>query len=852
MNSTTTRIFLSTLLVISFCITNPINAKKKKKTEPMVEKVSDFKKITGNDTIKNTESMDVIAKGDTFYLQLPVKLLGRSILVTNKLQKTQGELTESGTSKGVRYEKNLINFEWDKQQKSVLVRQIRQKPEVEEGATLTQSVKDNYIDAILTKLKVDAISNDSTTLLFKINNLFDGKENCLNDVFNEIDLGSSVKTNLSRIISIKAFGDNVTAISELTTTVTEGRAKINITVVCSSTLTLLPEQVMQKRKENQKVGFFSIKKMFFSDKQQELETNRYVTRWRLEPKDEEAYLRGELTEPKKPIVFYLDPAIPDYIKPYIKKGILDWNVAFEKAGFKDAIEVRMFSDSLSAIGDDMGYSVLTYDASSMENAMGPSVVDPRSGEILEADIVWWHNLVNTLREWIVVQTAIANPEARTFNLPEEIIGDAARFVACHECGHSLGLRHNMRASSAVPTDSLRNENFMKNLNGTAYSIMDYARFNYVAQQGESNCCVSPHIGPYDMMAIEWGYRWFKNEEIAKTELYKFLEKHNSKEYQFSEQQSSREAVDPRSLSEDLGDDAMLSASYSINNMKKMMPMIVDITAKNEPGQSYDDAAKLYKSIIFQWSLYTYHVLANIGGIYLENTCVGDNKDTYTFVQKDKQKKAVQFLIDELFTYPKWLFSPELSKKTYILRNTPVGVYEEHPDNTYKSQVCFVLWDLLANSRMSRMQQNEQENGTEAFSIIELIDMLHKNIFKTTIKGNQPNLMERFIQKAFVDALITSAAESEGVKINKNINSTPITEDLDMNMSCYNEDIALTTDSRTIYVSNIQACRCSDVLSVKRSEMKKIMSLLKQRIPSSSLIVKAHYEDVISRIQTALG
>ena len=844
---------LSASLLGSSCYAFALNAapemglfKKKKKTELPT---SDYKKIVGSDSVNVRGVMNVIRKGEDFYLEMPTRLMGRVFLVSNKLQRVPNELNEAGVNRGINYENQCIRFEWDKTRKTVFVRQQRNTPEVDEKDAMAASVKSNYIDPLIASLKVEAVAKDSSTVIFKVNDLFNGKKNYLNDVFNLINLGTSADSDLSHIIDIKAFSNNVTATSELTTVVHEGKSKTNVTVEVSSSLVLLPEVPMVARKENQRVGYFTTSRLQYGDKQQEVERNNYITRWRLEPKDEEAYLRGELVEPKKPIVFYIDQAVPEFLRPYIKKGMTDWNVAFEKAGFKNAVQVFDLTDSIAAEGDDMKYSVLTYDASEKANAMGPSVIDPRTGEILEADIIWWHNVKSLLREWIMVQTGAYNKEARQYELPDSLIGDAARFVACHEVGHSLGLRHNMIASNAYPTDSLRSKSFTGRVGGTAASIMDYARFNYVAQPGDGIKMISPHIGPYDMMAIEWGYRWYPLEKYAAEKQDEFLKKHSGKEYRYSEAQSQRTAIDPRALSEDLGDDAMKSARYGIENLKRVIPHIVDWTRTGEPGQSYDEASKLYQGVIFQWSLYLYHVLANVGGMYIDNTTIDDGKPTFTFVEKDKQKRAVQFLIDEVFTYPKWLFRNELTKYTFINKNTPLGVQEQAPDYALQNQQSYMLWDMLDNNRLMRMFANEQANGKNAFTAIEMMDMLHKHIFAGTIAGRTLGIDEREMQKNFVDALITAAAQQEGVKINKKLYDTPaIIDSPEYNWQCQ----SLSTASRNIDMGGTQTARVSDAISVKRGELVRILNLLKGKRNSGDTATKFHYEDVIMRIQTALG
>lgn len=815
--------------------------KSKKAEDEKPAPPSAYKQLTGRDSLAMSGVMNVISKGDTVYLELPANLLGKPFLVSNKLQQVPAELNEASANKGINYANQMVRFEWDKKEKTVKMRQQRVTPEVPENSYLARSVADNYLDPIIASMKVEGVSPDSASVIFKVSDFFNGKKNVLNDVFNDINIGTSPLSELSRIVSVKAYDRSVVAKSELTTTVREGMSKVNVTVVVSTAICLLPEVPMDRRREDWRVGYFSTPSTIYNDDQQRVEHTSYITRWRLEPKDTAAYLRGELTEPVKPIDFYIGGAVPEHLRPYIIKGITDWNKAFERAGFKNAVRAIVPNDTLDVEGDDMHYSVLTYAASEKANAMGPSTIDPRTGEILEADIIWWHNVQSLISEWITVQTGAVDPRARSLKLPIELIGDAVRFVACHEVGHSLGLRHNMMASAAYPTDSLRSESFTSRMGGTSASIMDYARFNYVAQPGDNVKVMSPNIGPYDLMAIEWGYRWYPDGTNEDKVLSDLLGKYKGKEYRYSEAQPQRSAVDPRALSEDLGDDPVKSARLGVENLKRVMPNLIEWTRNNKPGQNYDEAGNLYAAVIFQWSLYHYHVMANIGGIYMERPNVDWHKDpekqAYVFVEKERQKEAVQFLLDEVLCFPEWLFGSPFSTQVFPLRKTPLGTTEQEPAMLLKNQQNYILWDLLANDRLVRMYQNEWMNGEKAFTAVEMIQMLHESIFKKTIAGKKLNVMERSLQKSFVDALITAAAESEGVKINKSLDG---------------EKAVSGSGSRTIDMTMTQITRNSDALSVKRSELIRIMKLLKSKAKSGDLSTQMHYDDVVLRIQTALG
>lgn len=811
--------------------------KKKKKAEQPSE--SKYKQITGRDSVSMTGLMNVIKKDDKYYLEVPTTLMGRQLLVNNKLQQVPRELNEAGVNKGINYQNLVIRLEWNKATKKLTFREQRVTPEVPKDDAIAVSVADNYIDPLIAAVDIEAVAPDSSTVVVKADDLFNGKKNCLNDVFNLINLGTSPTADLSNIISMKTFENSVVGTSELSTTVREGNSTAYITVVVSTAIMPLPEQPMKRRKEDWRVGYFTTQSMQYSDKQQAVKSTNYITRWNLVPADTAAYMRGELTEPVNPITFYIDPAVPQKLRPWLKRGITDWNAAFEKAGFKNAVCALDFPDSLKQEGNDLKYSVLTYDASEKANAMGPSVLDPRTGEILEADIIWWHNVQSLIREWLMVQAAPSDQRVRTLNIPDDIIGDAARFVACHEVGHSLGLRHNMIASAAYPTDSLRSASFLERAGGTAASIMDYARFNYVAQPGDGVKLVTPHIGPYDMMAIEWGYRWYPASVNERQALADFLAAHKGNEYRYSEAQSQRTAIDPRALSEDLGDDAIKSATYGIANLKRLVPHIIEYTRTGDPDQDFDEASDYYGQIVYQWGLYLYHVMANVGGMYLDRPELGSDKPAYTYVEKDRQQRAAQFLIDEVLTYPKWLFDNEVSRQLYIQRGTPMGVIEEEPNYMLKNEQNYILWDLLDNERLIRMSENEALNGKNAFTPVDLIDMLHRHVFATTLSGKNPDVLQRGLQKSFVDVLITAGNESESVKINKKLTDRTLASDL-------------SSGQRRVEFTSSQVTRNSDALSVKRGELLRIRTLLKSRRASAPLAVQMHYDDIILRINTALG
>ena len=828
---------------------------KKKKDKEEVTSKSSYEKLTEG-KLKSSGMFNIYLSEDEYYFEIPDSLLGRDILILNRLTKVPKELNEAGVNRGVNYEHEMIRFEKDRSGKNLNIRQQRVNPESPAGDAITRSVLDNYVSPLKASFKIEAYNADSTKAVIKVTDYFNGKETALNNVFSSINLGTSARNELSGIISAEAYSNNVVVKSELTTKVVEGNSSVFITLEVMSSLVLLPEVPMTVRYDSPRIGYFTTENLAYSDDQQKVGNKKYITRWRLEPTDTAAYLRGELVEPVKPIVFHIDNAVPVKWRKYFEQGITDWNVAFENIGFKNAIQVVQLPDSVSAYTDDINYSTVIYAASQKQNAMGPSTIDPRSGEILEGDIIWWHNVLSLLQQWITVQTGAIDSNVRSTILPDDIMGDAVRFVLCHEVGHTLGLRHNMMGSWTIPVDSLRSKSYT-DVNGTSSSIMDYARYNYVAQPNDGVTRLSPIIGAYDMLAVEYGYRWFGNKsaEQEKEDLFNLLDSHKGDLYKYSEAQSPREAVDPRAQNEDLGDNSVDASILGIENLKIIMSNVVAWTTTGEKGQTYEEASRLYYSVVNQWNNYLYHVLANIGGIYIENTTVGDGQKTFTYVEKNKQKAAVKFLLDNVFCFPKWLFDNGISDYTYLNRNTPNGVIEYAPTYILKNTQAYLFFDLLNNDRLMRMLENELVNGGKAYTAVEMMNDLHNSIFSKTLSGGKLDVMTRNIQKAFVDALITASAKEEGIKVNKKFHMEDFYDFGTSHMLCGNSK-CMAHDKmgarREVSFYGSQINRTSDAISVKRGELLKIKELLKTRTSSADEATRYHYKDIIIRIDNALN
>jgi hypothetical protein len=495
----------------------------------------------------------------------------------------------------------------------------------------------------------------------------------------------------------------------------------------------LPENPMSTREIDHRVGWFSLEQYNYSSDALKSDNYRIAARWKLEPKDKEAYFNGELSEPVKPIVFYLDPATPLKWRPYFKKGIEDWNGPFEKAGFKNAIIAKdppTKEEDPDFSPEDVRYSVVRYVASTTRNATGPSVKDPRSGEIIESDVIWYHNHLRSYRNRYLLETGAANEKARTLNTPEEEIGEMMRRVIAHEVGHALGLPHNMKASSAYPVDSLRSGTFTQKM-GIAATIMDYARYNYVAQPGDKGIRFVRQMGPYDDYAIEWGYRYFENAEEETKWLKRFVDERSlNPVYQFGYGSN-----DPNAQTENIGDDPVKATAYGLSNLKIVAKNLEQWTT--EDGATYDDLKELYMELIGVYRRYIYHVVSVVGGVNETLVVKGQAAIPYKNVDKKKQKEALAALNEQLFKTQKWLFEPSLISKFEG---------DGHLDLISNLQKA-ALYRLMNTDRLNRMLSTTVTLEGDGLNPHELIESLAQGLI---YKNSQPDLLERNLQLAFIE------------------------------------------------------------------------------------------------------
>ncbi|WP_233138139.1 zinc-dependent metalloprotease [Mucilaginibacter sp. MD40] len=704
-----------------------------------IKKFSDLVGKTKGDTgLFTTYKVD-----GKYYFEIPDSLLDREMLVVTRFVKTPVGLKSFGQQYGGEEVNNQV-WKWQRHDKQVFVRVPSYSVRADSTSDMYQSVKNSNLDAILASFEIKAYNKDTTGVLVDVTDFYNGDVAAISapdNIKKQYKL-AGIDNSRSYIDTIKSFPINVEVRTLKTFRAGESptdNSNAALTFEFNTSMLLLPKTPMKARLNDSRVGFFGQRQVDYGTDAQKAEVTGYIHRWRLEPKDEAAYARGELVEPKKQIVYYIDPATPKKWVPYLIAGINDWNKAFEAAGFKNAIvgkEAPSKKEDPEFSTEDARYSVIRYFASDVQNAYGPHISDPRTGEILESHVGWYHNVMSLLRNWYFIQTAAVNPNVRIAKFTDAQMGELIRFVSSHEVGHTLGLPHNFGSSYAYPVDSLRSKTFTAK-HGTAPSIMDYARFNYIAQPGDGVTHLYPQIGEYDLWAVKWGYSYFPGNKTAQQEKETLdvwtKERAGNPLYYYGRQGTS---IDPRLQNEDLGDNAMKASNYGIANLKRILPNIEKWTYQK--GEDYDDVETLYNEVLGQYNRYIGHVTMNIGGMN-ENFKTYDQKGpVYGFVNKNLQHDAAVFLNQQVFTTPTWLINrTELSK---FDNGVTLG--------RIKSVQVNAVANVLNASRLARMYDNQSKNGAAAYTVNNLFDDLRAGIFS---KG-KPDEFKRNLQRGYIDNL----------------------------------------------------------------------------------------------------
>ncbi len=789
-----------------------------------------FAKVITDKAISKAGLFKVHKVEDKWYFELPDSLLNREIMVTTRFSKIAGG---GGTYAGEMEGRRTVMFERGPNN-DVFMRVIANISVADSSTEIFKAVANSNLNPIAWTFEIKALSKDSAGVVIDVTDFFKGdnqpvslspmskkRYNLANQVsdrsyissINTYPINTEVKV-VRTFSSTPPSGPTPNVPGQMpSVTLPAAYAAGAVTVEMNNSFILLPKVPMAKRLFDPRVGYFADAYQKFDDDQQKVDEEIFAVRWRLEPKPEdvEKYKRGELVEPQKPIIYYIDPATPKKWRKYLIQGINDWQVAFERAGFKNAIWGREFDTSDATMNlEDARFSVVRYLPSDIPNAYGPNVHDPRTGEILESHIGWYHNVMKLVHDWYFVQAAAVDERARKMEFDDELMGQLIRFVSSHEVGHTLGLRHNMGSSSLTPVEKLRDKAWVE-ANGHTASIMDYARFNYVAQPGDaiSDAGMFPRIGDYDKWAIEWGYKltYAADHKADQKVVNKWIIdslKANPRLWFGTE----TNPFDPRSQTEDLGDNSMVASTYGIANLKRVVPKLVDWTY--EEADKYDNLETMYNAVVSQWNRYMGHVVKNIGGVYETPRSVEETgKDVYEPAPVSKQKEAVEFLNKQLFTTPEWLLNKDVLNKI----NNPVAV-----DAVTNVQVN-VLNSLFSVARLNRMAITAQRYGADkTYAIVDMMTTVRDAVWQELKSGKAIDGYRRSLQKAYVEALIRNIKPMEG-----NVNQAVVNNSWN-----------------------------TDAVSISRGHLKELKQLVDAAAGrTGDKVSKYHLQDVSARIEQAL-
>ena len=737
--------------ILAFIIPSKINAQRKKskdkETAQSLTKTKNSKKPKYSDFVKkDTKTDDGVFKvhesNDKYMYEIPKTFLGKEMLLVTRIKELPGGLGGGYVNAGSKINTQVIV--WEEFKNKILLKVKSYNAIANDSLPIYKSVKANNLEPVIYAFDIKAQSKDSTAILVDVTKFFSTDVKAITGLpsyFRKRYKVRRLDASRSFINSIKSYPKNIEVVQDFTfdADAPPSNSRSNtITIRINQSMILLPEDKMMSRIYDKRVGYFSIGNVDYSSEALKADSKRYIRRWRLEPKDINAYNRGELVEPIKPIVYYLDPATPNKLKKYIKQGVDDWQKVFETAGFKNAIIAKMpptKEEDPDFSMEDVRYSSIRYVASTTRNATGPSVSDPRSGEILESDIIWYHNHLRSYRNRYLLETAAANPKARTLDTPEEEIGEMMRRVISHEIGHALGLPHNMKASSAYPVDSLRSGTFTQKM-GIATTIMDYARYNYIAQPGDKNIRFVRQLGPYDNYAIEWGYRYFPGQDplAVKESLRQWVDARSTDPiYMFGSGGS-----DPNSQTENIGDNPIKASTYGLSNLR--------IVGKNLnqwaqfPNSTYDDLAELHGEFLGVFRRYVYHVAKLVGGV--NETRLNNNQagTPYVNVPAGTQLEALDFLSAEVWNAPTWLIPKDL-----VSRFSSDGAL----DALSKMQMD-LLKSLLAPKKLTAMLSAHYTLEGNGLALPELFNRLSSDI---VLDKAPQSVLDRKLQKAYLHILI---------------------------------------------------------------------------------------------------
>jgi hypothetical protein len=678
---------------------------------------------------------------ERYYYEIPKKELGRELLWNSQIAKT----TLGAGYGGGQYADRVVR--WDLKGNRVLLMDVNYGLTANPNDPIAMAVRNANNDAIIYAFPVAAFAKDGSPVI-EVGRVFTAD---ITELSARSRLGATgIDISRTFVEHIHPFADNIetevtvtyTRTAGSTTTTTGGRgAGLGGGQRRPGSATVVP------RLFDERVGYFTTSTMDYSRAEYKTERTRYIARWRLEKKDPNA----AVSEPVQPIVYYIDAATPKKWVPWLKKGIEDWNEAFLAAGFRNAIigkPAPSAEQDPTWSPEDVRHSVIRWLPSTTENASGPHISDPRTGEILNADIQFYHNVMNLARDWYFTQVGPLDPRAQKLPLPDDLMGRLLEYVVAHEVGHTLGFQHNMKASSMYPFEKIRDKEWVHKMGHTP-SIMDYSRFNYVAQpeDGIAPEDLIPRIGPYDVWATKWGYSPIagaKSADDEKPTLDKWArEQDNTPWLRFSTANSA--GSDPGEETEAVGDaDAVKATALGVKNLQRVAKLLMPATAWKE-GESYNQLSELYGRMLSQWSTEMSHVAGIVGGFNSQEKVIGQEGRIFTLIPKEKQQEAVRFLVESAFTTPSWMIDEEI-----LRRIEPVGVI----DRIHTAQNR-ILTNLLNSARFARLAEQEALDGSRAYSPVEFLATVRKGIWKE-LDGAQVKIdpYRRELQRSYLQQVNT--------------------------------------------------------------------------------------------------